>query len=413
MSLLTLNAGSSSLKFALHDEAHDDDGEPVLLLAGQIAGLDATPRLELALAGRAREVTPLAREGPDAVAGLDDALAIVLERLPGWAPGRTVRAVGHRVVHGGVAYAAPLVIDDGALAALQALCPLAPLHQPYNLAGIRAARARFPGVLQLACFDTAFHRGHPFVHDAFALPRELHAAGVRRYGFHGLSYAYVARRLARLDRRAAAGRAVVAHLGSGASACALHGGRSLASTMGFTALDGLPMGTRPGQLDAGVLLWLIAERGLDGAALTELLYRQSGLKALSGISADMRTLRESRDPRAREAIDYFVARLREAVGALAAALGGLDAVVFTGGIGEHDALTRSETVSELAFLGLALDEAANAAHGRESEGLISPAGAPVRVWVVPTDEEAEIARHLGEALRAADGPPGPRARESS
>jgi acetate kinase len=305
-------------------------------------------------------------------------------------------------VHGGPEHAEPLVVDDTVLAALEALSPLAPLHQPFNLAGIRAARVRFPGVLQLACFDTAFHRGHPFVHDAYALPRELHAAGVRRYGFHGLSYAWVARRLTRLDPQAAAGRTVVAHLGSGASACAIRGGRSLASTMGFTALEGLPMGTRPGQLDAGVLLWLMAERGLDGPALTELLYRQSGLKALSGISADMRTLRESDDSRAREAIDYFVARLREAIGALTAALGGLDALVFTGGIGEHDALTRRETVAGLGFLGLALDEAANATHGAGRGGLISASGAAARVWVIPTDEEAEIARHL--AITAAAAP---------
>jgi acetate kinase len=401
MSLLTLNAGSSSLKFALYDEGRASPGngtDPFVLLTGQVAGLDAAPRLERSLPGQPREITALPRDGPGAVTGLADALDTVLARLPAWVPGHTVRAVGHRVVHGGVDYAAPLVVDDSALAALQALCPLAPLHQPFNLAGIRAARERFPGVLQLACFDTAFHRGHPFVHDAFALPRELHAAGVRRYGFHGLSYAWVARRLARLDPHAAAGRTVVAHLGSGASACAIRAGRSLASTMGFTALDGLPMGTRPGQLDAGVLLWLMTERGLDSPALTDLLYRQSGLKALSGISADMRTLRESADPRAHEAIDYFVARLREAVGALTAALGGLDALVFTGGIGEHDARTRRETVAGLGFLGLALDDVANAGHGAGSGGLISPANAPVRVWVVPTDEEAEIARHLVEAL---------------
>lgn len=404
MSLLTLNAGSSSLKFALYDELGprgDQDDDPVPLLAGQVAGLDASPRLELALAGQARRAQALPREGPGKVDDLDDALDAVLDGLPAWAPGRVVRAVGHRVVHGGTDYAAPQVIDDATLAALAHLCPLAPLHQPFNLAGIRAARARFPGVLQLACFDTAFHRGHPFVHDAYALPRELHAAGVRRYGFHGLSYAYVARRLARLDPQAAAGRTVVAHLGSGASACALQTGSSLASTMGFTALDGLPMGTRPGQLDAGVLLWLIAERGLDGEALTDLLYRQSGLKGLSGLSADMRTLRASTDPRARQAIDYFVARLREAVGALAAALGGLDALVFTGGIGEHDALTRAETVAGLGFLGLTLDETANATHGSARDGLISRAEAPVRMWVVPTDEEAEIARHLAEALARA------------
>jgi acetate kinase len=402
VSLLTLNAGSSSLKFALFDDA---GAAPRQLLAGQIAGLDAQPRLELAPAGRPRTREPLVSQGPQAVRDLDTALARVLAGLPVWAPGRAVRAVGHRVVHGGPGFAAPVVVDEAVLAALERLGPLAPLHQPFNLAGIRAARERFPQALQLACFDTAFHHGHPPEHDAYALPRELHAAGVRRYGFHGLSYEYIARRLAELDPPAAAGRTVVAHLGSGASACALRAGRSLASTMGFSALDGLPMGTRPGHLDPGVLLWLMAERGMDAAALTDLLYRRSGLKGLSGLSADMRSLRESDLPQAREAIAHFVARLREAVGALAAALGGLDALVFTGGIGEHDPLTRAETVEGLAFLGLRIEPTANAAQGAGSQGLISPAGAPVRVWVIPTDEEAVIAGHLAAALAAAAAPP--------
>ena len=316
MSLLTLNAGSSSLKFALFP---DDGDDAPALLSGMIEGLGTRARLLVTHTnGTQRVDEPLAPtvdaapheargHAPSAgarsmVNDTDEALALVLARLPEWTAGEAIRAIGHRVVHGGIRYAAPALIDDRVLADLNALTALAPLHQPFNLRAIAAAQRRFPGVPHVACFDTAFHRGHAFVHDAFALPRELHEAGVRRYGFHGLSYEFIARRLRTLDPGAATGRTVVAHLGSGASLCALREGRSVASSMGFSALDGLPMGTRPGQLDAGVLLWLMTERQMDAAALTDLLYRRSGLAGLSGMGGDMRTLQASTEPAAREAV---------------------------------------------------------------------------------------------------------------
>jgi acetate kinase len=329
------------------------------------------------------------------------ALGVVLAWLQARVTPLAVRAIGHRVVHGGTAYAAPIAIDGAVLAELQRLVPLAPLHEPHNLEGVRAARERFPGVPQVACFDTAFHRGHAFAEEAFALPREFYDAGVRRYGFHGLSYEYVADRLARLSPQAGRGRVVVAHLGSGASACAIRDGRSVSSTMGFTALDGLVMGTRPGQIDPGVLLWMMTDRGMDAAAITELLYRRSGLKGLSGVSNDMRDLRASAEPAARAAIEVFVARLVREVGALSAVLEGLDALVFTAGIGENDAALRAQACARLHWLGVALDEAANAAHGRGRDGLVSAPHSRVEVRVIPTDEERMIARHLQRLL-----PPG-------
>ena len=388
--LLTLNAGSSSLKFALFEGT-----PPAALLGGQIEGLGTHPRLTVKdQAGRRLAEREWPAGDASAPGGVHAALGVVLDWLAGAVPALSVRAVGHRVVHGGVHYAAPVAIDDAVDERLAALVPLAPLHQPHNLDGVRAARAHFPDVPQVACFDTAFHRGHPFVHDAFALPRALYDEGVRRYGFHGLSYEYVARRLAEVDAPAARGRAIVAHLGSGASMCALREGRSLASSMGFTALDGLPMGTRPGQLDPGVLLWLMTEKAMDAAAISDLLYKRSGLKGLSGVSNDMRDLHASASPGARDAIDYFVERIRREVGGLAAALGGLDALVFTAGIGENDAALRERVCDTLQWLGVAIDPRANASHGADTGGLVSAPGAPVRVWVIPTNEELMIARHV-------------------
>lgn len=396
--LLTLNAGSSSLKFALYQigERPRAGGEPALRqrLSGQVEGIGTHPHLAARFSDGApgidRRWDP-ADEG--APADAKSALGVVLAWLHGAVTPLDVRAIGHRVVHGGTRYAAPTRIDDAVLAHLTTLEPLAPLHQPHNLAGVRAARAHFPGTPQVACFDTAFHRGHDFVEEAFAIPREYHDAGVLRYGFHGLSYEYVAQRLAELDPGAAAGRTIVAHLGSGASICALRGGRSISSSMGFTPLDGLPMGTRPGQLDPGVLLWLMTERGMDAAALSDLLYHRCGLKGLSGISNDMRDLHASREPEAREAIDYFVARLRREIGGLAAVLGGIDALVFTAGIGENDAALRALALETMGWLGIALDAQANATHGADSDGLVSRPDSRVRVWVVPTNEELMIARH--------------------
>ena len=410
--LLVLNAGSSSLKFALFEE----DGAAIReRLRGQVEGLPGRPRFEADLAvdggADAGAGAPATRQraadrrwaAGEAGAPRDvrAALGVVLQWLDENVQPLAVRAIGHRVVHGGAAHAAPVVIDDAVFGELEKLVPLAPLHEPHNLEGVRAARERFPAVPQVACFDTAFHRGHAFTEEAFALPREFYDAGVRRYGFHGLSYEHVADRLARLSPEAGRGRVIVAHLGSGASACAIRDGRSVASTMGFTALDGLVMGTRPGQIDPGVLLWLMTERGMDAAAISDLLYKRSGLKGLSGISNDMRDLRASDAPAAREAIAVFVARLVREVGSLAAVLEGLDALVFTAGIGENDAALRAQACARLRWLGVELDEAANAAHGRDRGGLVSAPGSRVEVRVIPTDEERMIARHVQRVLAQA------------
>jgi acetate kinase len=382
--VLTLNAGSSSIKFGLYDAAP----EPAERLRGQIDRLgEAEARLVVG-----NEETSVA--APDHATGLRAILA-ALEPGRGTAP---IRAVGHRVVHGGPEIDGPRVLDDAAVDTLEALSPLAPLHQPHNLAGIRAAMAAFPEAVQIACFDTAFHRGHPWVNDTFALPRRFYDAGVRRYGFHGLSYEFISSELARIAPELHAGRVAVAHLGNGASMCGIVAGSSVASSMGFTALDGLPMGTRCGQLDPGVVLYLMQEEGMDDAAISELLYRKSGLLGLSGISNDMRRLEESEDPKADEAIDYFTFRIRRELGGLAAAMEGLDAVVFTGGIGEHSARVRREVCAPMRWLGIELDEEANARHGQ----VISADGSRVTVMVVPTNEELVIARAAAAELE--DGP---------
>jgi acetate kinase len=303
--------------------------------------------------------------------------------------GEPLGAVGHRVGHGGLRYVEPVRVDDTVLAELETLVPLAPLHQPHNLAPIVALRGRRPELPQVACFDTAFHRTQPAVAQAFALPREYSEQGVRRYGFHGISYEYIASELPRYDPRAAAGRVVVAHLGNGSSLCALRDGRSVATTMGFSSLDGLPMGTRCGALDPGVLLHLLNHYHLDTPALEALLYKGSGLLGVSGVSSDMRALLASTDPRAAAAVDLYVYRIGRELGSLAAALGGLDALVFTAGIGAHAAAVRARVCRDAAWLGLTPDEAANAAGGPR----ISRAGSTVSAWVIPTDEELMIARH--------------------
>ncbi|MEO1000102.1 MAG: acetate/propionate family kinase, partial [Pseudomonadota bacterium] len=295
----------------------------------------------------------------------------------------------------------PVVLDDAVIAELSRFSPFAPLHQPHNLAGVAAARAAFPGTLQVACFDTAFHRGHPWVNDVFALPRDFYDRGVRRYGFHGLSYEFIANRLAHLAPTLHAGRVVVAHLGNGASMCAMQGGRSVGSTMGFSALDGLPMGTRCGQLDPGVILYLLSQEGMTPDEIADLLYTRSGLLGLSGLSNDMRRLEAAGTREAGEAIDYFVFRIRRELGALAAVLGGLDALVFTGGIGEHSAMVRERVCEGMGWFGIELDRAANAA----AETVISTALGRVRVMVVPTDEEFVIARAAEALLAGAEAPP--------
>ena len=301
----------------------------------------------------------------------------------------TLVAVGHRVVHGGPGYGRPVLVDRSVLIQLEQYSSLAPLHQPHNLAPIRTLLARRPELVQVACFDTAFHRGHSAVADRYALPECFYNDGVRRYGFHGLSYEYVANRLTDIAPDIAKRRVIIAHLGSGASMCALSDGKSIESTMGFTALDGLPMGTRPGQIDPGVLLYLISEKGMSAAEIENLLYRECGLKGLSGISNDMRELESSDAPGAALAIDYFVYRIGLNAGMLAAALGGLDAFVFTAGIGENSVAMRARVAEKLRWLGVVLDTHANSA----GQSRISQAESRVRLYVVPTDEELMIAKH--------------------
>jgi acetate kinase len=383
--ILTLNAGSSSLKAALFRR-----GNLAPVLNGQVEGIGSRPRLKLKDAGDAARSESALGEG----AGHEAALAALLDAFAAHAPGATISAIGHRVVHGGPDFDLPVIVDEAIIAALARFSALAPLHQPHNLAGIAAARRAFPEAVQVACFDTAFHRNHPFVDDVFAIPRALHQEGVRRYGFHGLSYEYVSGHLAELAPHHANGKVVICHLGAGASMCALNRGLSVASTMGFSALDGLPMGTRPGQIDPGVLLYLMTEKGMDASALSDLLYRQSGLKGLSGISGDMRELEASDHLHARQAIDYFVFRVRREIGAMAAVLEGLDAIVFCGGIGENAPLVRERVLAAMEWIGVELDPSRN----RDSLQVISSDRSRVRVFVIPTNEELMIARHVRAAL---------------
>ncbi len=379
--VLTLNAGSSSLKVALYPATGE---RPLATGIVDRIGPDGVLRLKDAAGG------DIARPGD--LSSHAGALQSVLDSLRAAFPGLSLAAIGHRVVHGGARHAAPVRIDAAILAELEALAPFAPLHQPHNLAGIHAAMAAFPGVPQVACFDTAFHRNHPWVNDTFALPREMYERGVRRYGFHGLSYDYIAGELARIAPGLAAGRVVVAHLGNGASACAIQNGRSVASTMGFSALDGLPMGTRCGQLDPGVMLWMM-DQGMSAPEISDLLYKRSGLLGLSGISNDMRALEASDAPEAAQAIDYFVFRLQREIGGLAASMGGIDALVFSGGIGENSALIRARVCERMGWMGIEIDHARNASNAR----VVSSELARTTVMVIPTDEEAVIAR----AARAA------------
>lgn len=387
--IAVINAGSSSLKFSLYEPRSDGLG---FLAGGQIEALFTAPRL-IARAADGRHVD-LPMRGEAATLGHEAALAALIEFLRVHFTHHVLVAIGHRVVHGGPQYAQPVRIDAEVFATLERFIPLAPLHQPHNLALVRVVAARRPELLQVACFDTAFHRGQPRDAQAFALPREFAERGVLRYGFHGLSYEYIAQVLPGYDAKAAAGRTVVLHLGNGASMCAMLGGRSVATTMGFTAVDGLPMGTRCGNIDPGVLLFCMDHLGMDARAIEKLVYERSGLLGMSGISSDMRTLEASDDPRAREAIDIFAYRICRELGSLAAALGGVDAIVFTAGIGEHSVTLRERVCRDAAWLGVAIDPAAN----RAGEQRISTAASRVTVLVVPTDEELMIARHTRAVL---------------
>jgi acetate kinase len=388
--IVTLNAGSSSIKFAVFEL---DGGAPRMSASGLVEMHAAARHIRV----RDHAGILLHEEhwsGSEASTFHTDGLRRVLAWRSLAFPNADVVAAAHRVVHGGVHFDRPVVVTNGVLAKLSALVPLAPLHQPHNIAGIVAAREAWPDVPQVACFDTAFHRGHPFVHDVFALPPAFYREGVRRYGFHGLSYEYVIARLRIIAPQRAAGRVIVAHLGNGASMCAIRNGRSIASTMSFTALDGLPMGTRCGQLDPGVILYLLQEKKLGPSELSELLYSQSGLKGMSGISHDMRELEASDRPEARQAIDYFVARVRYELGGLAAALEGLDALVFCGGIGENAWRVRELVLEGTGWIGIDTDRSAN----RLGAEIISSDRSGVPVFVIRTDEETMIARHAVELL---------------
>jgi acetate kinase len=388
--ILVLNAGSSSLKFSLFLE---QDKTLQLVLGGQLQGLYTTaPKFHARDA--AGTIIGEHHWGEGDRLGHDGAVAYLTDFLRQYRSEHQLVAVGHRVVHGGVEYSAPVRVDADTIEQLDRLVPLAPLHQPHNLTPIKILLQRTPSLPQVACFDTAFHHTHPSVAQAFALPPAITERGVRRYGFHGLSYEYIASVLPDYDAQAAVGRIVVLHLGNGASLCALHAGKSIASTMGFTAVDGLPMGTRCGNLDPGVILYLLDELGMDARAIEKLIYEQSGLLGVSGISSDMRTLEASQDPRAQFAIELFVYRIGRELGGLVAALGGLDAMVFTAGIGEHSALIRERACRGAAWLGVELDPAANAKDGPR----ISADGSRVSVWVIPTNEELMIARHTQRVL---------------
>jgi acetate kinase len=389
--ILVINAGSSSVKFQVFGA--DGRADPECLIKGQVDGIGTQPRMRAESSGKGKLIDQ--SYAPERITDVPAALSTAGSWLR-----ETQRldpiAVGHRVVHGGPNYGRPVRVDDDVLANLARYIPLAPLHQPNNLAPIRAIRAREPDLPQVACFDTAFHRMHDALADRYAIPERFYTDGIRRYGFHGLSYEYVAARLKQVAPDIAARRVVVAHLGSGASMCALAGGRSVESTMGFTALDGLAMGTRPGQLDPGVVLYLIDQKGMTAREVQSLLYHQCGLKGLSGISNDVRELEASSDPRAAFALDYFVYRVGLQAGLLAAALGGIDAFVFTAGIGENSPSMRKRIVAKLAWLGAEIDPVANA----ENAPVISRLASRIPLYVVPTNEELMIAKHTLAVLEA-------------
>jgi len=401
--VLVLNAGSSSIKFAAFEV---NGGEPEPLIKGQVESLRTSPRF-VARTPRGDSVAEKSWDEGSRV-DHDQALAHVEQFLRGYSKAYELIAVGHRVTHGGLKYRGAVRIDADILAELDALAPLAPLHQPHNLTPVRLLGKNHPDMPQIGCFDTAFHTSAPEVAQVYALPQEFTRQGVRRYGFHGLSYEYIASVLSQFDARAARGKTVVCHLGNGSSMCAMSAGRSIASTMGFTAVEGLPMGTRCGALDPGVVLYLIEQRGMAAGTVRELLYNKSGLLGVSGLSSDMRELLASDDPRAKLAIDIYVYRIGRELGSLAAALGGLDAIVFTAGIGENAVLVRERVCRDAAWLGVELDARANANAGPR----ISTAGSRTSAWIIPTNEEFMIAQHtlrvLGRRGKTTETPDGRR-----
>lgn len=388
--ILVINAGSSSIKYAAYRQ--DEAAEPLLLGKGQIEGLGTRPRF---VGKNERGVVLGEKQWPADGFGHAQGMLFLIDWLEHNEADIRIVAAGHRVVHGGLLYSGPVRLDGEVRASLRQFEPLAPLHQPHNLAAIRALAEAFPELPQVACFDTAFHRTQPPEAQIFALPYQMSEQGIRRYGFHGLSYEYIARRLPEFAPEAE--RVVVAHLGNGASMCAMRGGRSVESSMGFTAVDGLPMGTRTGALDPGVLLHLLQQQHWDAARLETLLYKESGLLGVSGVSSDMRELLASNDSGAHRAIRLFCYSISKQLGTLAAVLGGIDALVFTAGIGEHAAPIREDVCRRAEWLGIRLDAAANRAGGPR----ISTAASPASAWVIPTDEEKMIALHTRDLLAAA------------
>lgn len=386
--IAVLNAGSSSIKFALYQHGADQH----LLFGGQVEQIGVAPKLTVKNSDGEKVL-----ENSWGASELNhkNATTTIIETSIGLLGGKPVSGIGHRVVHGGTQFTAPALVTKEVVTALKAFTPLAPLHQPHNLAPIEAIAAAAPHIPQVACFDTAFHQSQPALAQTFAIPRDLTDEGVRRYGFHGLSYEFVSTRLKDVAPDLAAGRVIIAHLGNGASICAIKGGRSMATTMGFTAVEGLMMGTRCGSIDPGVLIYLMDEKKMDARALEALVYKKSGLLGVSGISSDMRTLRQSDEPHAREAINLFIYRIVREIGSLAAALGGVDGIVFTGGIGQNDAATRREVIAGCGWLGAQIDEASN----KGMEGRIDAKSSEIPVWVIPTDEERVIARHTASLLR--------------
>jgi acetate kinase len=388
--IVVVNAGSSSIKFSLFIEKGED---LALDVRGQIEGLYTSPRFVSKAPDGSVKAENTWADG--AQFGHEQALDYLIHYLNSELVDDTLLGIGHRVVHGGLQYTQPVRVDKQVIKTLETFIPLAPLHQPNNLAPIRRVLKRAPQLPQVACFDTSFHRSNSEVAQLFALPMELRDSGVMRYGFHGLSYEYIAYVLQQYDQKAALGKTIVLHLGNGASMCAVEKGKSVASTMGFTAVEGLPMGTRSGSIDPGVILYLMDQKGMDIKAIETLLYKQSGLIGVSGISSDMRTLVKSNDPRAKLAIDIFVYRIRRALGSLTAALSGLDAIVFTAGIGENASEIRRRICSDAKWIGVELDEAANSKGGPR----ISTSESSVTAWVIPTNEELMIARHTRRLIQ--------------
>jgi acetate kinase len=390
-----LNAGSSSIKFSVFP-GHDEPNRKGIICEGECEGIGH----RVHFIAKDRAGVSLIDEHLAEGTTHEEALAALLRWLEVHFQDHRLVAAGHRVVHGGSLYTAPIRIDATVVAELRRLIPLAPLHQPHNLAAIATLSKLHPTLPQIACFDTAFHHTQSEVVTAFALPRRLAAEGIRRYGFHGLSYEYIASVLPDILGPVADGRIVVAHLGSGASLCAIHGRKSMATTMGFTALDGLPMSRRCGNLDPGVVLYLMQERDMSPAEVSNLLYNESGFFGVSGISDDMRVLLASDDPAAKQAVALFVYRVGRELGSMAAALGGIDALVFTAGIGEHAAEIRRGVCEDAAWLGMDLDQSANLAGGAR----ITRSGSRTSAWVIPTDEDLMIARHAWTLLNQVAGP---------